>query len=45
MVASEHKLIYESINFAHLSPVQTDTTLLASDLQHCWELLRSFARS
>ena len=27
------------------SPVQTDATLLANNSQHCWELLRPFARS
>ena len=27
------------------SPVQTDVTLLAYNSQHCWELLRPFARS
>ena len=27
------------------SPVQTDATLLAKKSQHCWELLRPFARS
>ena len=27
------------------SPVQTDATLLAYNSQHCWELLRPFARS
>ena len=27
------------------SPVQTDATLLANNPQHCWELLRPFARS
>ena len=26
-------------------PVQTDRTLLAFNSQHCWELLRPFARS
>ena len=26
------------------SPVQTDATLLAYNSQHCWELLRPFAR-
>ena len=26
-------------------PVQTDATLLAYNSQHCWELLRPFARS
>ena len=27
------------------SPVQTDATLLANNSQHCWKLLRPFARS
>ena len=27
------------------SPVQTDAKLLANNSQHCWEVLRPFARS
>ena len=27
-----------------LNPVQTDAILLANNSQHCWELLRLFAR-